>query len=190
MADPQGASASTYVVGAQPGHQPHTEARFAVVACTLLCLLFPVALVLLALRWRGGAESGLTNFANLLGETFLYGATFSWLTLGGVLCEANTLLIRRCSNSCCSAFGAADFRRSGILRRLRAVFRHGQEIQSDDRHCRRQLRPDDSQSRAENRHQRQPSAIILPQALVPMSAGSLQHHYRWYLCRLPCCDSA
>lgn len=67
---------------------------FAVVACTLLCLLFPVAAPLFFSLFVGVAvrESGLTNFANLLGETFLYGATFFLGLTLGVLCEANTLL--------------------------------------------------------------------------------------------------
>ena len=67
---------------------------FAVVACTLLCLLFPVAAPLFFSLFIGVAvrESGLTNFANLLGETFLYGATFFLGLTLGVLCEANTLL--------------------------------------------------------------------------------------------------
>jgi sodium ion-translocating decarboxylase beta subunit len=67
---------------------------FAVVACTLLCLLFPVAAPLFFSLFVGVAirESGLENFAKLLGETFLYGATFFLGLTLGVLCEANTLL--------------------------------------------------------------------------------------------------
>ena len=67
---------------------------FAVVACTLLCLLFPVAAPLFFSLFIGVAvrESGLENFSNLLGETFLYGATFFLGLTLGVLCEANTLL--------------------------------------------------------------------------------------------------
>ena len=67
---------------------------FAVVACTLLCLLFPVAAPLFFSLFVGVAirESGLENFAKLLGETFLYGATFFLGLPLGVLCEANTLL--------------------------------------------------------------------------------------------------
>lgn len=67
---------------------------FAVVTCTLLCLLFPVAAPLFFSLFVGVAvrESGLENFANLLGETFLYGATFFLGLTLGVLCEANTLL--------------------------------------------------------------------------------------------------
>ena len=67
---------------------------FAVVVCTLLCLLFPVAAPLFFSLFVGVAvrESGLENFANLLSETFLYGATFFLGLTLGVLCEANTLL--------------------------------------------------------------------------------------------------
>ncbi len=67
---------------------------FAVVICTLLCLLFPVAAPLFFSLFVGVAvrESGLENFSNLLGETFLYGATFFLGLTLGVLCEANTLL--------------------------------------------------------------------------------------------------
>ncbi len=67
---------------------------FAVVACTLLCLLFPVAAPLFFSLFVGVVvrESGLESFANLLGETFLYGATFFLGLTLGVLCEANTLL--------------------------------------------------------------------------------------------------
>jgi len=67
---------------------------FAVVACTLLCLLFPVAAPLFFSLFVGVAvrESGLDSFTKLLGETFLYGATFFLGLTLGVLCEANTLL--------------------------------------------------------------------------------------------------
>ncbi|MBK7355733.1 sodium ion-translocating decarboxylase subunit beta [Propionivibrio sp.] len=67
---------------------------FAVVACTLLCLLFPVAAPLFFSLFVGVAvrESGLQNFADVIGETFLYGATFFLGLTLGVLCEANTLL--------------------------------------------------------------------------------------------------
>ena len=67
---------------------------FAVVACTLLCLLFPVAAPLFFSLFVGVAvrESGLENFSNLIGETFLYGATFFLGLTLGVLCEASTLL--------------------------------------------------------------------------------------------------
>jgi oxaloacetate decarboxylase beta subunit len=67
---------------------------FAVVACTLLCLLFPVAAPLFFSLFVGVAvrESGLESFTALIGETFLYAATFFLGLTLGVLCEANTLL--------------------------------------------------------------------------------------------------
>jgi len=67
---------------------------FAVVACTLLCLLFPVAAPLFFSLFVGVAvrESGLENLTTLLSETFLYGATFFLGLTLGILCEANTLL--------------------------------------------------------------------------------------------------
>ncbi len=67
---------------------------FAAVACTLLCLLFPVAAPLFFSLFVGVAvrESGLENVTNLIGETFLYGATFFFGLTLGVLCEGSTLL--------------------------------------------------------------------------------------------------
>ena len=67
---------------------------FAVVACTLLCLLFPVAAPLFLSLFVGVAvrEAGLVNFQTQLGETFLYGATFFLGLTLGILCEAGTIL--------------------------------------------------------------------------------------------------
>jgi carboxybiotin decarboxylase len=67
---------------------------FAVVVCTLLCLLFPVAAPLFLSLFVGVAvrESGLGHFSTLLGEVFLYGATFFLGLTLGVLCEAGTIL--------------------------------------------------------------------------------------------------
>lgn len=67
---------------------------FAVVACTVLCLLFPVAAPLFFSLFLGVAvrESGLQHFIDFIGGPLLYGATlFLGLTLG-VLCEASTIL--------------------------------------------------------------------------------------------------
>ena len=67
---------------------------FAVVGCTVLCLLFPSASPLLLSLFLGIAirESGLQYFINLLDGPVLYGATmFLGLTLG-VLCEASLIL--------------------------------------------------------------------------------------------------
>ncbi len=67
---------------------------FAVVTCTLLCLLFPVAAPLFLSLFVGVAvrEAGLVSFQTQLGETFLYGATFFLGLTLGILCEANTIL--------------------------------------------------------------------------------------------------
>jgi carboxybiotin decarboxylase len=67
---------------------------FAVVACTALCLLFPVAAPLFLSVFLGVVirESGLTHFYELFSNTVLYGATFFLGLLLGVLCEANTIL--------------------------------------------------------------------------------------------------
>lgn len=67
---------------------------FAVVACTLLCLLFPVAAPLFLSLFLGVAvrESGLVNFQNVLSETVLYSATLFLGLVLGILCEANTIL--------------------------------------------------------------------------------------------------
>ena len=67
---------------------------FAVVTCTGLCLLFPVAAPLFLSVFLGVVirESGLTHFYELFSNTVLYGATFFLGLLLGVLCEANTIL--------------------------------------------------------------------------------------------------
>ncbi len=67
---------------------------FAVVGCTVLCLLFPVAAPLFFSLFLGVAvrEAGLHYFVDFIGGPLLYGATlFLGLTLG-VLCEASTIL--------------------------------------------------------------------------------------------------
>lgn len=67
---------------------------FAVVVCTLLCLLFPVAAPLFLSLFLGVAvrEAGIVPFQDLLSNVFLYGATFFLGLTLGVLCEASTLL--------------------------------------------------------------------------------------------------
>nr|WP_218881038.1 sodium ion-translocating decarboxylase subunit beta [Kineosphaera limosa] len=67
---------------------------FAVVVCTLLCLLFPVAAPLFLSLFLGVAvrEAGIRQFQDLLSTVFLYGATFFLGLTLGVLCEAGTLL--------------------------------------------------------------------------------------------------
>jgi oxaloacetate decarboxylase beta subunit len=67
---------------------------FAVVSCTLLSLLFPVAapLFLALFIGVGVRESGLVDFQSLLSGPVLYGATFFLALTLGILCEANTIL--------------------------------------------------------------------------------------------------
>ena len=67
---------------------------FAVIACILLSLLFPVASPLLLSLFIGVVirESDLPNFYELFSNTVLYGSTFFLGLLLGVLCEANTIL--------------------------------------------------------------------------------------------------
>nr|VFJ43412.1 MAG: oxaloacetate decarboxylase, beta subunit [Candidatus Kentron sp. DK] len=67
---------------------------FAVIACTSLSLLFPVAAPLFLSLFLGVVirESDLGHFAETFGGPVLYGSTFFLGLLLGVLCEANTLL--------------------------------------------------------------------------------------------------
>ena len=67
---------------------------FAVVACVLLSLLFPVAAPLFLSLFIGVVirESGLTQFREVFSGPVLYGATFFLGLVLGVLCEASTIL--------------------------------------------------------------------------------------------------
>lgn len=67
---------------------------FAVVANTILCLLFPVAAPLFLSFFIGIAirESGLDKYTALIENIFLYSATFFLGLMLGVLCDANTIL--------------------------------------------------------------------------------------------------
>ncbi|MBI1206461.1 MAG: Na+-translocating decarboxylase subunit beta [Azospirillum sp.] len=67
---------------------------FAIIACVLLCFLFPVAAPLFFSVFLGiiVRESGLVQFADLLKGPVLYGATFFLGLLLGILCEARTIL--------------------------------------------------------------------------------------------------
>jgi carboxybiotin decarboxylase len=67
---------------------------FCVIACTVLCLLFPVAAPLFLSLFVGVAvkEAGLKHFVALIEGPILYGSTFFLGLLLGVLCEANTIL--------------------------------------------------------------------------------------------------
>ncbi len=81
---------------AKPTAQISSGAKltFAVVGCTVLCFLFPVAAPLFLSLFVGVAvrEAGLKEFTSLLSGPFLYGATFFLGLLLGVLCEAATIL--------------------------------------------------------------------------------------------------
>lgn len=67
---------------------------FDIIACIVLCLLFPSASPLFLSFFLGNAirESGLTRYTRLLEDVFLYTATFLLGLLLGVLCEASTIL--------------------------------------------------------------------------------------------------
>jgi Na+-transporting methylmalonyl-CoA/oxaloacetate decarboxylase beta subunit len=67
---------------------------FAVVACTVMCLLFPVAAPLFLSLFLGVAvrEAGLTYFTNLVENVLLYGATLFLGLVLGILCDASLLL--------------------------------------------------------------------------------------------------
>jgi oxaloacetate decarboxylase beta subunit len=67
---------------------------FDIIACTLLCLLFPMGAPLFVSFFLGNAvkESGVLKYMELLENVLLYTATFFLGLLLGVLCEASTLL--------------------------------------------------------------------------------------------------
>jgi oxaloacetate decarboxylase beta subunit len=67
---------------------------FAIVTCTLLCLLFPVAAPLFLSFFLGVVirESGVKQYVEFLSGPVLYGSTFFLGLLLGVLFEANTIL--------------------------------------------------------------------------------------------------
>ncbi len=67
---------------------------FAVVACVLLSMLFPVASPLILSLFLGVVvrESGMVHYQELFSTTVLYSSTFFLGLLLGVLCEASTIL--------------------------------------------------------------------------------------------------
>lgn len=67
---------------------------FAVIACTVLCLLFPVAAPLFFSLFVGVSvrEAGLKYFSDFIEGPLLYGSTLFLGLLLGVLCQANTIL--------------------------------------------------------------------------------------------------
>ncbi len=71
-----------------------TKLTFAVLLCTVLCFLFPVAAPLFFSLFIGVAvrESGLKHVIDFIGGPLLYGSTFFLGILLGVLCEAHLLL--------------------------------------------------------------------------------------------------
>lgn len=73
---------------------PVQKQLFIVVACVVLCFIFPVAAPLFVSLFLGMAirQAELTHFTRLIQETVLYGATLFLGFLLGVLCEANTIL--------------------------------------------------------------------------------------------------
>ena len=75
-------------------YTPGAKLTFAVVLCTVLCLLFPVASPLLFSLFLGIAirESGIKHLIEFISGPLLYGSTFILSILLGVLCEAHLLL--------------------------------------------------------------------------------------------------
>jgi len=75
-------------------YTPGAKLTFAVVLCTVLCLLFPVAAPLLFSLFLGIAirESGIKHLIEFISGPLLYGSTFILSILLGVLCEARLLL--------------------------------------------------------------------------------------------------
>ncbi len=84
------------VVSPKPKHNITSKEKliFAVVANSVLCLLFPCAAPLFLSFFIGIAirESGLTKYAKLIENGFLYIATFFLGLMLGVLCDARTIL--------------------------------------------------------------------------------------------------
>ncbi len=70
---------------------------FAIVGCTLLCFLFPVAAPLFFSLFLGIAirESALKEYQQLASNTILYSATLMLGLLLGILCEAGTIFDNR-----------------------------------------------------------------------------------------------
>jgi len=73
---------------------PGARLAFVVIACGLLCLLFPVAAPLFLSLFLGVAakEADIKPFVDFLSNTVLYGSTMFLGLLLGVLCEAKVLL--------------------------------------------------------------------------------------------------
>jgi carboxybiotin decarboxylase len=82
------------VKSAKSAISSNAKIAFDLIACTVLCLLFPVAAPLFLSFFLGNTikESGITKYSQLLEDVFLYGATFFLGLMLGVLCEASTIL--------------------------------------------------------------------------------------------------
>jgi len=84
------------VKNTKPAHHISSKEKliFAVVANTVLCLLFPVAAPLFLSFFLGIAirESGIAKYVRLIEDGFLYFATFFLGLMLGVLCDAKTLM--------------------------------------------------------------------------------------------------
>jgi oxaloacetate decarboxylase beta subunit len=67
---------------------------FDLIACTVLCLLFPVAAPLFLSFFLGNAikESGIVKYSQMIEDVFLYWATFFLGLMLGILCEASTIM--------------------------------------------------------------------------------------------------
>lgn len=74
--------------------RPKEKIVFAVITNALLCLLFPVAAPLFLSFFVGIVirETGIAVYVRMIGENFLYFATFFLGLMLGVLCDASTLL--------------------------------------------------------------------------------------------------
>lgn len=77
-----------------PSFTKAEKMTFAVIMCTLLCLLLPVAAPLFMSFFLGIVirESGVTPFVEFISGPVLYGSTFFLGLMLGVLCEAATIL--------------------------------------------------------------------------------------------------
>lgn len=77
-----------------PNIKKEEKIAFAIITCTVLCLLFPVAAPLFMSFFLGVIvkEAEVTRVVEFLENTLLYGSTFFLGLVLGVLCEANTIL--------------------------------------------------------------------------------------------------
>ncbi len=78
----------------QPKVSQKSKFVFTLLACTLLCLLLPVASPLIISFFLGVAikEAGVMSYVKLLESTITYGSSLFLGLLLGVLCEAKTIL--------------------------------------------------------------------------------------------------